>query len=213
MTCCDNIFIGAADKMKRTQSLFLFDRLLFDHLNNVVLDFTQANDALYTFQTPLISECIRVFTADACRSPTKGFWVEVLMKHFRSRRTNNRSLFLHARPHPFPRVRYAACHPNPIKLRWFRFSSWTNTRQLMQKHMCTQTRDCVSPPFTQKNNESAYRAGSFTDLVQSQVPALKSLVMQMTTSCSSPLWCASSTTQLQKHSVCFYFSPAERKWN
>lgn len=80
-----------------------------------------------------------------------------------------------------------------------------------QKCMCLQTLHYVSLPFTQKNNEPAYRAGSFTDLIQSQVPALKSLVMQMTTSCSFPLWCASSSSIIAKifSIYFFYFNPVK----
>lgn len=73
-------------------------------------------------------------------------------------------------------------------------------------HALANTTLCSSSFFfTRKNNEPAYRAGSFTDLVQSQVPALKSPVMQMTTSCSFPLWCASSSSRIAKTFSIFLF--------
>lgn len=62
-----------------------------------------------------------------------------------------------------------------------------------QIHVLTNSTFCFSS-FTQKNNESAHRVGNFRDLIQSQVPSFKSLVMQMTTSRSFSLWCTSSSS-------------------
>lgn len=149
---------------------------------------------MYTFQTMLIHVFTRIISRR--QGPFhEHFWVEALMKHFRLRfhttiLCNNSQykiinssinyyqnyqlkqfLFgLYKRPQLFPRVHYAACQPNHIKLVGFIFSSWTNTRQVMQKCMCSQTQH---PRFCScRNNEPACRAGSFTDLVQSQVSAL-----------------------------------------
>lgn len=56
-----------------------------------------------------------------------------------------------------------------------------------------------------KNNEPAHRAGNFTDLTQSKVPAFKSLVMQMTTSCFLfTLMCILQQQSCEKY--IFYFS-------
>lgn len=64
------------------------------------------------------------------------------------------------------------------------------------------------PLLCAENNEPAYWAGSFIDLGRSQVPALKSLVMQMKTSRSSPLWCASASRIIANSQyVLIFFSP------
>lgn len=47
--------------------------------------------------------------------------------------------------------------------------------------------------YAQGNNEPAYWAQSSTRLIHSWAPAIKSLVKQMKTSCSSRLWCASAS--------------------
>lgn len=138
------------------------------------------------------------------------------MKHFRlqiQRQKNNDPLFLfslYTRPHLFSRVNYAACHSNHIKLRWFTSASWTNTRQVMQKFICAQTLHFVSPPSRRKNNEPAYREGNFTGLIQSQVPAFKSLVMQMTTSSFFSLWYATSGSIIANRLYIFYST--ESRW-
>lgn len=132
-----------------------------------------------------------LFNVDLC------VWKEVLMKHFRFqilKNKNNVSLFsvgLNTRPHLFSRVNYAVCHSNQIKLRWFTSASWTNMRQLMQKKYMYLQVLCFWF-LTQENNEPGYRAGNFTDFIQSQVPSFKSLVMQITTLSSSSVWFLSS---------------------
>lgn len=64
------------------------------------------------------------------------------MKHFRSHMQTHRhhplfSYIWNTWSHLFPTVCCAACHPNRIKPGRFAFSSWTNTRQLMQAYTNT----------------------------------------------------------------------------
>lgn len=67
------------------------------------------------------------------------------------------------------------------------------TQGKWRKNLCACKRYArVFPPAHRKINEPACRAGSFTDLIQSQVSALKSLSMQIT-SCFLSLWCESSS--------------------
>lgn len=111
------------------------------------------------------------FNEDMC------FRVEVLMKHFRlqiHKKNNNESLFLYSlytRPHLFSRAHYASCHSNQIKLMIHNCIMNKHKACDGKIHVLTNTTLCFSS-FTQKNNEPAYRAGNFTDLIQSQVSAL-----------------------------------------
>lgn len=74
--------------------------------------------------------------------------------------------------------------------------------------MASTTLSPSLPLLCAENNEPAYWAGSFIDLGRSQVPALKSLVMQMKNiSFLSPLMCLRQPHNC-KQSVCFdFFSP------
>lgn len=73
--------------------------------------------------------------------------------------------------------------------------NWCKKIKNKKKYTRMASTTLFRPPLLlcAENNEPAYWAGSFTDLGCSQVPALKSLVMQMKTSRSSPLWCASAS--------------------
>lgn len=79
------------------------------------------------------------------------------------------------------------------------------TQGKWRKNTCACKRYArVFPPAHRKINEPACRAGSFTDLIQSQVSAFKSLSMQITC-CFLSLWCESSSRINDNISYIFLF--------
>lgn len=130
---------------------FLFDWNLFDELSTTVLGF----DWKLINITQISGSWMNVFMFLPAGSFNEGlrFWFEILIKQDLVANTGAKNKRVFVLVHPFPGVHYAACHPRRIKLSWFTFSLWTNTRQVWHKKNTYALANAtlqVSPPSRTK---------------------------------------------------------------
>lgn len=127
-----------------------------------------------------------------CVFEKKSWWN---ISGFKSRKTKTTSLCSRSAWTPDPICSPGWIMPSVIQTR----SNWgdshlhheqTRGNRCKKKYMYLQA--LCFWFLTQENNEPGYRAGNFTDFIQSQVPSFKSLVMQITTLSSSSVWFLSS---------------------